>query len=129
MLSHLWLKNRSIVSRWKIDYAKLNKHRFLARVQMSLHHCAKAAARGDEARRACREGERVVFALLHSLYRPWCLPSSVRGLSNPVVTGVVGEMSMVKPRREQPGRACSPALTPPLPLRHLALEIWPYMGP
>lgn len=50
MLSHLWLKNRTIVSRWKIDYAKLNKHRFLAWVQMSLHHCAKAAARGDEAR-------------------------------------------------------------------------------
>lgn len=55
MLSHLWLKNRSIVSRWKIDYAELNKHRFLAWVQMSLHRCAKAAARGDKARRACRE--------------------------------------------------------------------------
>lgn len=56
MLSHLRLKNRTIVSRWKIDYAKLNKHRFLARVQMSLHHCAKASARGDQARLLGREG-------------------------------------------------------------------------
>lgn len=94
MLSHLWLKNRSIVSQWKIDYAKLNKHHFLAWVQMSLHHCAKAAVRGDKARSACREGERVMFAFLHSLYRQWSLPSSARDLPNPVATGVVGEMSV-----------------------------------
>lgn len=99
MLSHLWLKNRSIVSRWKIDYVELNKHRFLARVQMSLHRSASAAARGDKARHAWWQGERVVFALLHSLRQLWSLPSSARGLPSPVATGVVGKMSMGKPRR------------------------------
>lgn len=79
MLSHLWLKNRTIVSRWKIDYAKLNKHRFLARVQMSLHHCAKAAARGDEARLLGR-GKGRVCSPPQPLSALWSLPSSTRDL-------------------------------------------------
>lgn len=97
MLSHLWLKNRSIVSRWKIDYVELNKHRFLARVQMSLHRSASAAARGDKTRHAWWQ-ERVLFAVLLSLCRPWSLPSSARGLPR-VASGVVGKMSMGKARR------------------------------
>lgn len=70
-----------------------------------------------------------MFAFLHSLYRQWSLPSSARDLPNPVATGVVREMSMGEPRRERPGRVCGPTRTPPLWLQHLALEIWPYMGP
>lgn len=69
MLSHLWLKNRSIVSRWKIDYVKLNKHRSLARVQMSLRGRAKAAARGQG---PAGSGEQGAFAFLRGgfLLRP-----------------------------------------------------------
>lgn len=96
MLSHLWLKNRTIVSRWKIDCAKLNKHRFLARVQMSLLHCAKAAARGDEARLLGRGEGRV------------CSPPQPLSAVVPpqqhagFAVRVAGEMSMGKAR---PGRA------------------------
>lgn len=117
MLSHLWLKNRTIVSRWKIDCAKLNKHRFLARVQMSLHHCAKAAARGDEARLLGRGEGRV------------CSPPQPLSAVVPpqqhagFAVRVAGEISMGKAR---PGRAL---LTHGPAPGHLDLEIWPYMGP
>lgn len=74
MLSHLWLKNRSVVSRWKIDYVKLNKHRSLARVQMSPRGCAKAAARGQGT-----AGSRA--RLLSSEVAFCCVPSTVAAMA------------------------------------------------
>lgn len=97
MLSHLWLKNRSIVSRWKIDYAKLNKHSFLAWVQMSLHHRAKAAARGDEARCACcRRGKGLclLFSLAFISHGPF-----------PVAQGVAKPTGHQCGWRNTPGKA------------------------
>lgn len=106
MLSHLWLKNRTIVSRWKIDYAKLNKHRFLARVQMSLHHCAKAAARGDEARLLGRGEGRVCFS-------PQPLSAVVPHQQREgFAMRVAGEVSMERPGTHRPcsHRAGAPGL-------------------